>query len=209
MRTSTLGVAVPVCRFSGSSVLQDSISTSCLGVIALWGLGDLFGEKSSRRSLLSEWWAAATVAEDVLGTGFSFFRDPIYPKRDFSRFKGSLSITPFNRMHENNENWECAIAIPAFSLVPLSLLMWLHCVAFAPRKQIVGYFQLSRGNSKTSGLTSLHTLFFVGTTDTSSMVHSSTLCDSFLGLFLSWSSNPACKMKVNPSSSKQFNLFLI
>lgn len=51
---------------------------------------------------------------------------------------------------------------------------------------------------------SQNTFFFVGATDSSSMVHSSTLCDSFLGLFLSWTNNPASKVKNN---TKMYYLF--
>lgn len=79
IHTSGLGVSVPVCTFCFSSVLQASISASCLGVLGSRGLGGLFGVRPPRRSLLSECWEAAAGAEDVLGTGFSFRRDPTYP----------------------------------------------------------------------------------------------------------------------------------
>lgn len=91
MRTSGLGVSVPVCASCFSSVSQASSSTSasCLGVLDSRGLEGLSEVRSSRRSLLSECWGAGTGAgaEDVLDTGFSFFRDPTYPMSDFIVFR--------------------------------------------------------------------------------------------------------------------------
>lgn len=74
--TSGLGVSVPVCAFGFSSVLQASISTSCLGVSDICGLGDLLFE-----CLL----AAAGVA-DGPGPGFSFLADAHYPTQDLVEF---------------------------------------------------------------------------------------------------------------------------
>lgn len=91
MRTSGLGVSVPVCASCVSSVSQGSSSTSasCFGVLDPRGLGGLSEVRSSRRSLLSECWGAGagTSAEDVPGTCFSFFRDPTYPVSDFIVFR--------------------------------------------------------------------------------------------------------------------------
>lgn len=65
----------------------------------------------SRRSLLSEWETAAG-AEDVLGTGFSFFTDPTYPMWDFIVFKYTFSIILFDQIYENSD---CGFVIPEFS----------------------------------------------------------------------------------------------
>lgn len=69
MHTSNFGVSVPVSMLCFSSVLQASISASCLSVLDPRGV---FGLSPPGTSLFSECWEA----EDGLGADLSFFTYP-------------------------------------------------------------------------------------------------------------------------------------
>lgn len=100
MLTSGLGVSVPVCTSCFSSVLQASVSASCLGVLDPWGLGGLSGVRSPWTSLLTESWEVPTGAEDVLGPGFSLslslLTDPTYKMWDYLRWLNKVWSINFN-----------------------------------------------------------------------------------------------------------------